>query len=354
MSGPKIRNRTPFEFAPVFVPDVNGQQQFAPLLKASFSIDDDGRLTPLEKQPPVLAGGQWWGDPESTSLKYEPEATLVKPATDVVLIGHAYPARPNDAETIVGLRVGPIRKLVQVFGARCWVKRASTIVMSRPRPFEKIPLRWEYAFGGWDRSAPEAGKHRCEPRNPVGSGFRVAWNDEPYVALPHLEHPNHRIKSFTDRPPPVGFGFVSPHWQPRVALAGTYDAAWSKTRRPLLPLDFDRRFLNAAPVDQIVPGYLLGNEEVSVLNASSRGSLKFVLPGDGRPPLIDVTLHGGRTQSLMPVLDTLIIDTDDYVVSLLWRAAVPVADVPASVISAVIEWEGAWPGMVHRHRLATH
>lgn len=350
MSHPRIHNLTPFEFAPLFLADAEGQPLFVPLLKATLAIGPDGRLRLPPKQPPVHIGGQWWGPPETSSFKFEPEGVTVKPATDVVLVGHAYPAKAGDTETLVGLRVGPMRKLVRVVGDRWWVKRAGLISKTAPQPFDKIPLQWERAFGGWDRHAPDPAEHRCETRNPVGAGFRVRWwDEEPRVALPNLEDPDEAIAAFDDRPRPVGFGFLSAPWQPRAALAGTYDAAWMKGRMPLLPTDFDPRFLNAAPLDQIVQGYLQGHEDVSIVNASPHGALHFALPGQGLPPTFEVSLRSGGTHALRPVMDTLLIDTESHMVSMLWRAALPVADVPGDIAAVRVSWEGGWTASDHAH-----
>lgn len=324
----------------MFVADAEGQPLFVPLLKASFDIGADGGLRVAAKQRPVVPAGEWWGPSDVACMKVEPEACMVKPATDVVLIGHAYPERPGDLETTVGLRVGPVRKLVRVFGDRFWVKRSGMLTMTAPLPFEKIPLRWERAFGGWDRRSPDPTQHRCEERNPVGAGFRREWDDaEASVALPNLEQPDRLIRNLGDWPRPAGFGFVSMNWQPRRALAGTYDKAWANARMPLVPIDFDPRFFNAAPADQVVNGYLKGDEEVVVLGASASGAMRFELPGPGVPPLMIVELRGSGAKALRPVLDTLLIDAEERCVSMLWRAAMPVLDVPGDVASMQVEWD---------------
>ena len=343
MGAPKIQNQTPFQFAAIFAADIDGQPLFTPLLKASFAVELNGRLAPVKRQPPILPGGEWWGAPDSSSLKFEAEATLVKPASDVVLLGHVFPSHAGAVETKVGIKVGPVRKVVHVTGDRWWIKRRGMMTMTAPRSIDRIPLRWERAFGGWDRTASDPQEHRCEARNPVGTGFRVgSRKEELEVALPNLEDPQNMIRSFDDRPPPAGFGFISHHWHPRAGYAGTYDLAWNKSRRPLLPLDFDRRFLNAAPADQIVTGYLRGNERVEISNASERGRLQFALPGNGAAPVLDVVLQDGTSQTLMPVLDTLIIDTDNHVVSMLWRASLRVTEIPSGVRSVFVQWEGDW------------
>jgi len=337
MSYPKIHNHTPFEFAPLFLTAADGQPLFVPLLKATFLLDENASLQVAEQQLAPVIGGEFHGPPQKSSLKYDPEGVLVKPATDVVLLGHAYPQRAGETETTVGLRVGSVRKLLRVVGDRFWINSGGSTSMTDPEPFDRIPLVWERAFGGWDRNSPDPREHRSEARNPVGAGFRTRWHDEePAVALPNLEHPAQPIRNFEDRPEPVGFGFVAPDWQPRAGYAGTYDETWMKARRPLLPDDFNERFLNAAPADQVVAGYLRGDEEVVVLNASPRGRLGFHLPGAGALNF-HVEVRGGNIQSLNPVLDTLIVDTDEHRILLIWRAAIPVANVPTDIAAVHIE-----------------
>ena len=117
MSHPQIHNHTPFEFAPLFLTDTEGQPLFVPLLKATYSIGDDGVLRLAEEQKPVAIGGEYWGAPESTSYKLAPEGVVLKPATDEVLLGYAYPARLGDTVGC-GRLPGSIRKLVRVSGDR--------------------------------------------------------------------------------------------------------------------------------------------------------------------------------------------------------------------------------------------
>ena len=108
------------------------------------------------------------------------------------------------------------------------------------------------------------------------------------------------------------------------------------SRRPLLPVDFDRRFLNAASPGLIAPGYLVGNEIVTVVNASPRGRLEFALPGIPAPR-IDVRLRGSAMKALPTHLDTVVIDTDEHRVSLIWRGHVKVTDVPRDVTAVSVE-----------------
>ncbi len=333
MAHPKIYNRTLFAFDPLFVMDEEGRMVFVPLVKGSFHLSETVRLEPARDQAAVNLSGEYWGNPETSSYKYEPEIAFVKPATDIVLLGHAHAPKPGTTELQVGISVGPVRKIVRVVGDRYLVKRSGVISVSEPQPFDKIPLVYERAFGGWDRRDPDPNKFRFEPRNPVGTGYRDASLDtDDELKLPNIEDPQAPYKGYGDTPPPAGFGFISPHWQPRACLAGTYDKVWNEQQKPMLPTDFDRRFFNAASPGLVAPGYLNGDEAVVIVNASPEGRVAFNLPGVPAPQC-KVDLRGGQSEVLQTRLDTVIISMDERLVILLWRAHMIVRNGPRDVLA---------------------
>ena len=341
MGHPDIDNKTPFAFQPFFSVDEEAHSLFVPIIKATYAFDDKGKLAVAAKQAPVNLAGEFWGVPDSSSYKYEPECVFVKPATDVALIGHAYAGARGEKETEVSLRVGPVGKTVRVVGDRYWIKALGAISMSRPAEFERIPLVYERAFGGWDRTNTDPDKHTFETRNPVGTGFRAPDGlFEQGVRLPNLEDPQYPLKGYGDVVPPAGFGFTAPHWQPRAALAGTYDEVWNRQRMPLLPKDFNRRYFNGASAGLIAPGYLKGNEPVSLRNASRAGTLSFSLPGV-EPPVCRVQVRGHIDHAVETRLDTVIINTDDSVLLLIWRGQLAIRSGPQDVVSVEIRADGA-------------
>ncbi len=336
MGHPNIHNRTPFAFDALFLCNEDGAPVAAAVVKATYSIRDGSRLELAEVQAPLNAVGEFWHDEPESSYRYEPETALFKPASDVVLVGHAWAPGPRVRSVNVGFQVGPIQKALKVSGDRYWERSLGGLSMTKAEPFEKMPLTFERSFGGWDRSHADPQKHTFEPGNPVGTGFRDRKAPfEAGIRLPNLEDPRHPIRNYGDTPPPAGFGFISPHWQPRAGFAGTYDDAWEKTRKPLLPKDFDRRFFNAAPQDQIVNGYLRGDEPVVVTNASPGGRTTFRLPGIP-PPICQVVLRGRRRHELRTRLDTVIVNTDDNLVFLIWRTHLALKSGPEDVVSIEI------------------
>jgi len=322
MGHPNIENRTPFAFEPLFLVDEEFRPLVVPVVKATLSIKRSGHCLLAEQQVPLTLSGELWGeDPEKSSYKYEPEVAFTKTATDVVMNGHAYAPGPDTREMTVALRLGPVGSEILVTGDRIWFKAMGFVSISNAAPFEKIPLIYERAFGGWDRDHADPRKHSYEARNPVGTGYRGQGGYIENIRLPNLEDPRSRIKSFGDRPSPTGFGFVSPHWQPRASFAGTFDEAWQKDRAPLLPKNFDRRHLNAAPARLIAPGFLRGNEQGVVIGAVPEGRMAFTLPGLP-PPVVTVRLADGEPQVPAMNLDTVIIEPDERRLMLLWRGHV--------------------------------
>ena len=340
MAQPTTENRTPFTAEALFLSDEETRPLLVLLVKATYTFDKAGQLHLAPEQAPLCLEGEWWGKPGESSYKLEPESAFIKPATDVVLMGSARAQAKDTRELRVSLEVGPVRKSVRVVGDRVWFKSLGSIRMTEPRSFEAMPLRYERSFGGRDTSNPDPAKHGLEPRNPVGVGFRTGGGlFSEGLRLPNLEDPDHPIGRFGQVVPPAGFGFISPDWMPRVSFAGTYDAAWRKQRMPLLPRDFSRRFFNAASPGLVAPGYLRGDEPVSLVNATPEGRVTFRLPGIP-PPRVRVQRLELPDSRVETHLDTVILDADERRLFLLWRGLFVLDDGPHEVRSLEVTAAG--------------
>jgi hypothetical protein len=334
-----VTNLTPFATQELYLVDADGRDLLAVVVKATYELRARGSLVVAAKQAPVEMSGTYNGDgdPEISSPRFEPEVAPFKLATDVVLIGHAHAQQPNTTRLDVGIQVGPVSKVARIFGDRVWTSSLGFRGPSHPVPFETMPLIYERAFGGWDRTPGDEDRHMVEARNPVGIGYRPTRHSvfEEGAPLPNIEDPNHGISDFADTPIPVGFGFTGPSWTPRKAFGGTYDEAWVKDRMPLLPTDFDPRFYSAASPGLIAPGYLDGNEEITIVNATPEGRVTFSLPGEP-PPRCTVVTRTRPDAYLEMQLDTVIIDTDASSVMLLWRGHTTLADGPHGITDVVV------------------
>jgi hypothetical protein len=315
----QVDNRTPFAAERGWVRDRDGAEVWLVALKCTFNIQPDGTTVVSGKQPPVLRAPEYYGEPGKSSVKYEADLVLTKKTTDIIVLGHAYaPAGQPVTQMDVGFRLGAVQKVLRVFGDRKW----GTMGPSTPQPFVRMPLVYERAYGGVDQRSNHP-ERDWEWRNPVGVGFAVSRDNATGLPVPNIEYPNDCLRSWTDRPPPAGFGPIGSHWQPRAGFAGTYDDRWMQTCHPLLPKDFDDRFFQVTLPDQQSPQFLRGGEAVALLGMTPDGGiLRFQLPrvfpgfetrfydGSGR-------LHVDRK------LHTVIIEPDFPRVSLVWHSALP-------------------------------
>lgn len=316
-----LDNATPFAAERYGLNDENGANLLLVVIKGTYEFDRRGEIALAEEQEPIELADQYYGKPGESSVKYASDFSFDKVATDIALTGHAFAPGGRAKESSVTLQVGNLQKTIRVFGDRYWNRIIGLSSISTPQPFEKIPLVYERSFGGLDSSNPDPEQQEVESRNPVGLGFRAKKSRVPVKGskLPNLEDPKGFIKSPDDRPKPVGFGFIGPAWQPRLAFAGTYDETWQKSRMPLLPLDFDKRFFNAAHPDLVYRGFLKGNESVKVSGVSLEGPIQFSLP-DFVPSCTAETKETG-SQQLEMKLDKLAIDADKNRFIIVWSGS---------------------------------
>jgi hypothetical protein len=295
-----IENRTPFAAATHVQPDADGQEVLVVLLSASFEADPgrDG-LRPAEEQLPVIFGDVPFGDPAVSSTRHEADIAPFKPAAEVVVNGtaHAPNGRPV-REMQVGLRLGSVRKVLNVVGDRIYDAGG----YSAPNPFRSMPIVYERAYGG---TTPEG---QTEQRNPVGVGFRHVASADPAVRTqaPNITYPGEPFASPSDRPKPAGFGPLGRGWQPRLGYAGTFNQAWIDTQWPLPPKDFDPRHNLCTPADQQLPR-LAGGETVSLIGMTPSGRWDFRLPQIAMPVRL---LYDDRMEETEFQPDTVVIEPD--------------------------------------------
>lgn len=292
----QLLNKTPFPAEAFFFRDLTGAEQWAVVLKATYRFDEGGTLTPASEQEALHKQLRHYGEPGRSSLKYDQELLPGRPHTDVVVLGHAVaPQGKAVASLEVGITLGTLQKRVQVFGDRVWKREQLKLVPSSPRPFTRMPLVWERAYGGestlkGETTTPRSSSARSvELKNPVGIGAYSKEAEAEGKPLPNVEDPGNLIRNWMITPPPIGLGPIDPTWPSRLNLAGTFDTQWQKERMPLLPKDFDPRHYQSAPPDQQLKEYLRGGEVLELLNLTPEGRVRLTLP---RLPLRFVTHFG--------------------------------------------------------------
>ena len=313
-----VVNRTGGKHLALPMKDRDGHMRLVVIVKYTYRATPRGAMERDDEGPAPRPVDIPNGDDLATSSIALPSDLFdYKPGTDVVLVGDAHP-RPGAAYTDVTLRMGPIDKTVRAYGLRVWQRGIFGGLAPGPAmPLRApLPLVYELAWGGADRSVPD--KPLVEPRNEVGRGVTrepAKLVNQPAAQL-ELAH-----KPLGERGNvPASFGAIHRHWQPRASFGGTYDQAWTETRMPLLPTDFDARFYVCVPHDQWSPSPLFADEPIEVTGATEDGVWRVRLPRDA-PSFSSIVEGVRRTHATH--LDTVLIDARARRVELNWRVSIP-------------------------------
>jgi len=311
----QVLNYTPYGAGKSWIRDKTGQSHWLVAIKATFDILEGGRLRRSEEQPPPLLAPEFWGDPATTSLREDWEVTPPKLSTDVLVVGSAYAPGGRPAPSVlVSLRFADVFKTLVVHGPRVYGDGLSA---GEGEPFVSAPIRYESAFGGSDLSSPDPRQHRFDPRNPVGRGVGGPEGQR-LTGLAHtIEYPD----GIASRRGPAGFGPIASFWSPRRERGGTYDEAWEKRKKPLLPDDHDERSWLCAPDDQWPSSPLRGGEIIQLQNLTPGGLLQVELP---KLYFAFSTKFGSRVEQHRARLGTVTLAPDVGKLSMVWQTALAV------------------------------
>jgi hypothetical protein len=313
-----LRNETVYGVGRNWTRDREGIHHWLVAVRANFQVSSSGKLTLADEQAPPLLAPEYHGDPARSSLRLDSDLLAVKTGTDVLLEGCAHAPGGSPAATVpVTLRAGEIEKTLLVHGTRVYYRGAFGLTTTAPLPYVTQPITYAGAFGGVDSSDADPRCHAIDNRNPIGRGFAVEA-DRLYERPAHqVEYPRGDARTRG----PAGFGALASFWSPRLERAGTYDQAWSRSRRPLLPVDYDERCAQSSPDDQRPQRPLRGGEAVALVNLTAGGVLRFELP---RITLRFRTRFGARVEEHPGWLTSVFIDAERARLGLVWQSALRV------------------------------
>jgi hypothetical protein len=283
---------------------------------------------------PLLMADTFTGAPGFSSPMHEAEFAWAKPRCDVLVNGSACAPGGTPARRVpVGVRIGGWRKTFDVVGDRVWVQRGLTPGPSTPAPFVSMPITYDRAFGGVDDCDPD--RPRAYPRNPVGRGYGLVRSGERLLGrpVPNTEDPHNPVRVPWGEYEPKSLGPVHRSWQPRLALAGTYDQRWLDEVFPFLPADFNVRHFQSAPEDQQIDPPA-GGEEVVLLNLTPAGRVQFRLPRRIDVP-VTFFFRDDPPAVMRSTLDTVSLQPDSSQVCMVWRCTRPLQRDVFEVIQAV-------------------
>ncbi len=289
------------------------QDALVVIVKGTFDLVPGGEAV-MAAEPALPTGEEPFDDGEA--VRYPGDVAIFKPACDVLVSGHVYPGDWPGVSRF-GLRFGSgIQLRFAAFGPRTWTANGST----PPEPFDYVPLRPELAFGG-----------PGHPLNPLGRGVGARTGDP----MPQLERLDAPLTHRQDRPDPVLLTPLAEAHPMRQALAGTYDAAWAKTRFPWFPKGFDWSHFQAAPPELRVP-YPAPRTPFTLEGLHPRHpAIEGTLPGFAPRAFVIREARSDALEEVRLRLDTVFFEPDLMRVVLVWRGFVHVSDLYARDVGAV-------------------
>ena len=237
--------------------------------------------------------------------------------------GACYPGTSSTGDQPVSVRIniGNISKQLAVWGNRQY----STLgLITRPKPFTRIEISPENAFGG------EGYAH-----NSMGKGYTsnlTKATDLASTELPNVELPSSLISSKADQPTPAGFWALASDTPRRSTYLGQFDETWKKKRWPHLPMDTRPEYFQAAPHDQQAAGYFSGTEIIEIHNMHPKyGLIQSQLPGLRARVLVNQRV-GSKTDTIREYntnIDTVWLFPEAMTGFFLSRCVIPVLDADA-------------------------
>jgi hypothetical protein len=308
-------------------------------------------------------------DPDNPRrLHRDSDCYATKPLTDVVVRGHAYGI--GQRAFVATVQVGSTRKEVLVVGdRRATLGPTDRLIFSDTDRIDKIPLRYDRAYGGIDQVAQERNPNPLTaltkyldaaidvalsspfayPRNFAGVGYLVEASRAAVerIVLPNLEDPLDRLTPgrlvvgapgrWPLMPIPHAFDWTDPGTFPRMTYMGIvhdhdpFDGPVAEAARSYAPHDVmeakpleqkaSDRWANGASLGLQLP-HLSGREELLLGGLHPHQPVwRFRLP-KARP---DIRTDGrnGKLNSTTPIIHTIDIEPDVARVSIVWRGSAP-------------------------------
>lgn len=306
--------------------DKTGREWLVVVAKGTYGIPDHPNHPPelLTEQVPLVTTDAFTGEPGFSAPLYESDFAPPKPRCDVLLQGSCYAPGGRPAPHVeVAIQVDSLTKSFKVVGPRAYKAGLLSYKLGKPQPFTVMPITYNNAYGGVDRTNQDPAKHQWYSLNHAGVGYHPKTKTKALVGkpLPNTEELDNPVRRPNGSYKPMAFGPVGRAWQQRIQWAGTYDQKWLDDQCPFLPEDFDTRYFQSAAEDQQID-YPRGGEAVALKHLTPQGRTMFRLPANLRLPVLFFSRAGGMTE-VLAVVDTVPLEPDKGRCMLVWRAALP-------------------------------
>ncbi|RLB45251.1 MAG: hypothetical protein DRI90_28655 [Deltaproteobacteria bacterium] len=305
-----LDNHTPLPAA--HVQSGHGDEMLTLLLVcATYDIVDGSLVLSKDQLPLRLAP-----DPS-----YANDGEMLRDGVSVCVEGFVYPPQGEAKTAAAELCVGEWSQRITACGARVWWKGAlGKLKPTEPRPFSRVEMSWELAFGGtvWrpNMTVEHEGEQLLVPEhdegyvlNLSGTGFYLDETMALEEPLPQLEDPEHLIRTWDDRPEPVCF---APYpLSGGMRAASLIDDGHPRIERAPRALG---RSCPRTTFSEIPAATLLKLDGMR----PDGERLSFAVP---EPPVSFAVQIGVVEKRLTPQLDAIDVDTEREMVRLVYRTS---------------------------------
>lgn len=310
-----IYNNTRFQVADllhVWSEPEGGSDVVTLVVKATFSILEDGRCVPAEEQVAIRYNEELTGEKDDAPSALLPaDVVPEKHGSDVIVSGHAY-FDAGATQVTTNVQIGDVSAPLLVHGPRYFESVLGSVRIGPAQRVDRVPLVYEKAYGGMSEDL-----QHVEERNPAGVGVTSNAKLLDGKPAPQIEHPNKPHQSGKDSHAPVGYAPIMPYWEPRRSHFGTLDDSYFKQRMPLLPKDFSLRYHNQAHPSLVLNRRLQAGETLNLLGVTPERLLRFQLPA--WPLTIRAFRDQGPTELRRPAPDTVIVQPENRRVEMVLR-----------------------------------
>lgn len=348
-----------------------GERTLAVLIKRTYKIHNARCEYAGDEEQEALMRAEMPYDrevepPKSSPPFFSRDYTAVRRETDVIIQALACAYQPDTRKTEVSVRFAGIERRIAVFGPRVGTyDHLGRPRFSEPLPFQAVPLRYDYAYGGVDLHAllaeyahlpddaevdlPVFSEHHY-PRNPAGLGYLIELTRERFegMLIPLLEDPDSPLsperlavgkpERWPLAPLPACWDWVSEGWFPRIGYLGlTPDVEDREMMLPEVKKGWVAPDILSIPAVHEEPD---NPPRVEFARAASPGMTVAELPPDttfelrglhpfkqlysfsmpGEVPEVQLELSPGVLTSLEPHLDSVVVRPDPGQLVVVWSA----------------------------------
>ncbi len=295
------------------------ESRLSAIVKATFRIDHDRPLELVAPLPLVVKERYFEGNPLA-GVEHASDVSPFVVQPEIVVVGHA--TTPNEEpRTRLAVRLAVARvttmlvdKRLEIAGDR---EERSPGDATEPRPFTRMPLRFDRALGG-------AG-HRD---NPIGIG--LVRSADGALRWPNVGYEGRA----TGAGAPASFGAISTLWPARRELRGALGAKDAEYAPEIeFPADFRDEYYQTAPRDQRVATFAAGDMIAISGMRAELPTLRFYLPKAQGVAIAEDAQ--GHQQPIALRLESVHIDVDALTAELVWRGSIAVEGASPRIAGAV-------------------